>query len=234
MIRINKYIASRHGCSRREADRLIAAGKVRVNGEVTEEMGLQVDPDKDDVEVEGYKEVTKDKMYFAFYKPEGVLTAYGEGQGGKKTLDNWPRLARYKLPYSGRLDYDSEGLIILTNDGDLILRLQRAEFKVEKEYHVTTTKELPKGAEEEMRRGLKTEEAEYRPCRAKRTGERRYRVVLTEGKKRQVRMMFRHFGVRVISLKRVRIGPVDLEGLEPGKWRELKDYETEELIRCTE
>jgi 23S rRNA pseudouridine2605 synthase/23S rRNA pseudouridine2604 synthase len=232
MTRLNKFLAANRGVSRREADRLIAEGKVRLNGGVVTDMGVQVGGD-DFVELEGRAVKASPFEYYKYHKPRCLLTAYGDGRG-KETLESVPLLAEKKLAYSGRLDYDSEGLILFTNDGDLILRLQKSLYKAEKEYIVWTERDLREDWLEHMREGLSTEEGDYLPCEAEKLGRCHFRLVLTEGKKRQIRNMFRHFGVRVRRLMRVRIGNVTLEGLKAGEIKKLSEKEITELKKCTE
>lgn len=229
MIRINKFLAARTGLSRRDADKAVDEGRVLINGKLPEGSGAQVS-DTDVVTLDG-KEVTSDEgfFYWAFYKPRGVLTAYGDGHG-KDTLDIYPFLKEKKPAYSGRLDYDSEGLIIFSNDGDFIRRLQQAEERIEKEYIATVSRVLKKAELEEMQKGITYEGVQYRECFVEQHSHDRYRVVLHEGKKRQVRYMFRHFGVRVLKLKRVRIGTVNLNELKKGEYREFSPRELREML----
>jgi 23S rRNA pseudouridine2605 synthase/23S rRNA pseudouridine2604 synthase len=228
MDRINKYLAARTGLSRRDADKALEAGRVRVNGKIPEGPWIQVS-DKDKVLLDGDAVGKQDYFYWAFYKPIGVLTAYGDGQG-KDTLERYPFLREMKPAYSGRLDYDSEGLIIFSNDGDFIRRLQKADEKFEKEYIVTVNKVLKKHEIEELRKGIKYEGAKYRPCTVEQHEHDRYQVILHEGKNRQIRNMFRNFGVSVKKLKRVRIGTVNLNELRPGEFREFAPKEIREML----
>ena len=231
-MRLNKYLAANCGVSRREADRLTLEGKVRLNGEIVTDMGVQVG-EGDIVELEGQTVTESEFEYYRFYKPRGMLTAYGDGHG-KETLEGIPFLKEKKPAYSGRLDYDSEGLIIFTNDGALIRRLQRSEFKAEKEYLVWTRYDLGERELDEIRAGLTTEEMTYLPCKAERIREGHFRLILTEGKKRQIREIFRHFGIRVSRLLRVRIGNITIDGLRTGEIKPISPQEITELKRCTE
>jgi len=229
MTRINKYLAARSQLSRRDADKAIEEGRIRVNGKKPDGPWMQIS-DTDKVTLDGNDiSGAEDYFYWAFYKPTGVLTAYGEGHG-KDTLDKYPFLREKKPAYSGRLDYDSEGLIIFSNDGDFIRRLQRAEEKVEKEYIVTVNRVLKKGEIEDLRNGIVYEGIKYRECIVEIHSHDRYQVVLHEGKKRQIRHMFRNFGVRVKKLKRVRIGSVNLNELSPGEFREFSPKELREML----
>jgi len=204
-------------------------GRVRINGKQPEGPWVQVS-EKDRVSLDGSDiSGAEDFFYWAFYKPKAVLTAYGEGHG-KETLEIFPFLKENKPAYSGRLDYDSEGLIIFSNDGDFIRKLQQADEKVEKEYIVTVNRALKKGEIEELRKGIVYEGIKYRECIVEIHSHDRYQVVLHEGKKRQIRHMFRNFGVRVKKLKRVRIGSVNLNELQPGEFREFSPKEMREML----
>lgn len=234
MIRLNKFLAARADVSRREADRVIAEGKVTVNGKVVTEMGVQIDEFKDVIAYKGKHLNSKAKrLYYVFHKPKGFVTSYGDPEG-RKNLNDFPFLAEHKLAYSGRLDSDSEGMIIFSNDGDLNYRLQRPEYKVEKEYRVMVSRELKEEEENEIRSGLRLGRERFKPCEIFHAGDNRYILIITEGKQRQVRRMFAKFGIRVRRLYRVRIGTVEIGDLEPGKLRKMNPLEIQELRQCTE
>ncbi|PLX65758.1 MAG: hypothetical protein C0602_13590 [Denitrovibrio sp.] len=229
MTRINKFLASRSGLSRRDADKALTEGRVRINNKMPEGPWVQVD-ENDKVTLDGNDiSGADDFFYWAFYKPKELLTAYGDGHG-KQTLEVFPFLRENKPAYSGRLDYDSEGLIIFSNDGDFIRKLQNAEEKIEKEYIVTVNRVLKKSEIEELRKGITYEGIHYRECIVEQHSHDRYQVVLHEGKKRQIRHMFRNFGIRVKKLKRVRIGSVNLNELQPGEFREFSPKELREMV----
>ncbi len=228
MIRLNKYLAENTSLSRRDADKAVADGRVTVNGAVAEGPWVQVDGTSI-VTLDGIKVGVEDFFYWAFYKPVKILTAYGDGQG-KETLDIFPKLAEKKPAYSGRLDYDSEGLIIFSNDGDFIRKLQKSDEKIQKEYIVSVTRRLHQPQIDELKRGITYEGIDYLPCIVTEMDERRYRVILHEGKKRQIRNMFRHFNIQVKRLKRVRIGRVNLDGLKAGEIRVLSQKDLEGML----
>ncbi|MCD8553311.1 pseudouridine synthase [Seleniivibrio sp.] len=228
MIRLNKYLAENTSLSRRDADKAVADGRVTVNGEVAEGPWVQVD-ETSEVTLDGAKVGVEDYFYWAFYKPVKIVTAYGDGQG-KETLDVFPKLAEKKPAYSGRLDYDSEGLIIFSNDGDFIRKLQKSDEKIQKEYIVSVTRRLHQAQIDELKRGITYEGIDYLPCIVTETEERRYRVILYEGKKRQIRNMFRHFNIQVKRLKRVRIGRVNLDGMKAGEMRVLSKKDLEGML----
>jgi 23S rRNA pseudouridine2605 synthase/23S rRNA pseudouridine2604 synthase len=228
MIRLNKYLAENTSLSRRDADKAVADGRVTVNGTVAEGPWVQVD-ETSAVTLDGAKVGVEDFFYWAFYKPVKIVTAYGDGQG-KETLDIFPKLAEKKPAYSGRLDYDSEGLIIFSNDGDFIRKLQKSDEKIQKEYIVSVTRRLHQTQIDELKRGITYEGIDYLPCIVTEMDERRYRVILHEGKKRQIRNMFRHFNIQVKRLKRVRIGRVNLDGLKAGEIRVLSQKDLEGML----
>ncbi len=232
LTRINKYIASSSLYSRREADRMIAEGRVSVNGEPVAEQGLKIDENNDAVFIDGVPIYSGRPEIFKFYKPRGVLTAYGDGRG-KDTLEKFSLFAKRKLPYSGRLDYESEGLLLFSNDGELIQRMQRPEHKVEKEYLVTVDRMLSAEEIKEFSGGLETAKGTFLPCGIVKSGNRSYRVTIKEGKKRQIRNMFGYFGSTVQRLERIRIGPVAIGDLKPGEHKSLTEKEIKELYKCT-
>ncbi|MGE4266066.1 MAG: pseudouridine synthase [Deferribacterales bacterium] len=228
MIRLNKYLAENTSLSRRDADKAVADGRVTVNGAVAEGPWVQVD-ETSAVTLDGEKVGVEDYFYWAFYKPVKIVTAYGDGQG-KETLDVFPKLAEKKPAYSGRLDYDSEGLIIFSNDGDFIRKLQKSDEKIQKEYIVSVTRRLHQAQIDELKRGITYEGIDYLPCIVTETEERRYRVILYEGKKRQIRNMFRYFNIQVKRLKRVRIGRINLDGMKAGEMRVLSRKDLEGML----
>lgn len=222
-VRLNKFLAENTALSRRDADKAVDDGRVTVNGDVAEGPWLQVD-ETSQVTLDGEKVGGTELFYWAFYKPVNILTAYGDGQG-KDTLDVFPMLKEKKPAYSGRLDYESEGLIIFSNDGDFIQKLQNSDEKVQKEYIVSTNRILYDDQLEKLRKGITYEDIDYLPCLVHKKEERRYTVILFEGKKRQIRNMFRFCGVQVKRLKRVRIGRINLDGMRPGDLRVLTKNE---------
>lgn len=228
LVRINRYIASSSQYSRREVDMMIADGRVNLNGSVVTMQGVKVDPDNDVIMLDDIPLVIADILIYKFYKPRKVLTEYGLGRG-RNTLDSFQILKDKHLAYSGRLDYDSEGLIIFTNDGYLIQRLQRPESAVEKQYLVTVDRLLTNYELEEIRLGLETDSEHYMPCKIEQVEKRKYHVILTEGKKRQIRMLFGYFGSSVKQLIRFQIGNISLDDMEPGELRKLTKQELTQL-----
>ncbi len=226
LIRLNKYIASMTGYSRREVDKLIEAGKVAVNNKVIKEHGIKID-DEAVVFINNEPIYENKPDVFKFYKPRHVLTTYGDDRG-KDTLNKFPIFSGRKFPYSGRLDYESEGLLIFSNDGELIQRMQSPEYKMEKEYIVTVDRILTSVEIGKFASGLDTPKGKYRPCEIRYIGQQNYKVIIKEGKKRQIRNMFGFFGSKVKRLKRIRIGPIIIGGLKSGEYEILS---REEMIK---
>lgn len=226
-MRINKYLSECGLCSRREADRLIAEGRVTVNG-CRAENGMQAE-EGDSICVDGRQVCRKrEKSYLKFYKPRGIVCT------ADRRVDN--NLADYlnrteRVTYAGRLDRESEGLLLLTDDGDLIDGLMRARNGHEKEYEVETNREITDDFLDKMRRGIYLRElgVKTRPCLAERTGEKRFRIVLTQGLNRQIRRMCRACGFQVRSLKRIRVANLLLDDMRSGECRELTEQELQTL-----
>ena len=226
-MRINKFLSEAGLCSRREADRLIGEGRVSVDG-APAEPGMQVEASMD-VRVDGKPVGGREKkVYLKFYKPRGIVCT-----ADRREPDNLMDYLSYpvRVTYAGRLDRDSEGLLLLTNDGDLIDRTMRARNGHEKEYEVTAEREFPESFLDKIQKGVYLRElgVRTRPCRAWRTGKNCFRIVLTQGLNRQIRRMCGAFGVRVRTLKRVRILNLELDGMSPGEYRELSPEELGEL-----
>ena len=226
--RLNKYIAECGICSRREADKLIDSGKVTVNGSVAT-MGVRVSP-RDQVTVNGRQLAGKnDKVVLAYYKPVGVTCTENDKHAEvtiKDVLD-YP----VRVTYAGRLDKDSEGLLLMTNDGELINLLMRGSGNHEKEYIVKTTKELPEGFREKMEAGIFLRElnVKTKPCKVEIIGPYTFRIILTQGLNRQIRRMCESLGLKVNSLKRVRVANIELGKLKPGTLRRITGDELDEL-----
>lgn len=228
--RLNKYLASCGVCSRRDADKLIDAGEVFVNGEKAC-VGMKVSPG-DRVEVRGKCLAKPDqKVVLAYYKPVGVVCSERDAHAGKLVTKEIGYHRR--VTYAGRLDKDSEGLLLLTDDGELIDAMMRGKNGHEKEYIVKTDRKWEDSVLEQMRQGVYLEELGQttRPCEIEQIGERTLRMVLTQGLNRQIRRMCEAQGYRVKSLKRTRVMNVLLGQLKPGEYRELTVQERENLYR---
>ncbi|MCM1263973.1 MAG: pseudouridine synthase [Butyrivibrio sp.] len=229
-VRINKYLAQCGVCSRRDADVLIERGAVMINGNIALP-GMKV-MDKDKVSVNG-KTVTpnEQKVVLAYYKPVGVVCTQRDRHAKVKIQDNLKYPIR--LTYAGRLDKDSEGLLIMTNDGDLIEAMMRGENRHEKEYLVKVNKPLTDEAIERMRKGIYLEELDIttRACEITRLGAETMQIVLTQGLNRQIRRMCRAVGYHIRKIKRTRVMTVNLASLKPGEYRELTEEEKEKLYK---
>lgn len=229
-MRLNRFIAFNSNYSRREADELIFNGHVTVNGKPVLVPGYEVKED-DKVSVLGKVISRSDFLYVKFYKPRGFLTSYGDPYG-RKNLDDFEFFKKTKLAYSGRLDNDSEGLIFFSNDGSIIHRMQTPKYDVEKEYIVYTKR--PLGDEEKlaMENGLEIDGYKFKKCSVEKIGRNKYRVIITEGKKRQIRNMFKHFNIEVERLIRIRIANITLGELKPGDFKFLTKDEIKGLKEC--
>ncbi|MEF3254064.1 MAG: pseudouridine synthase, partial [Deferribacterales bacterium] len=161
----------------------------------------------------------------------GFLTSYGDAHG-RKNLEDFEFFKKTKIPYSGRLDYDSEGLILFSNDGSLIHKLQTPKFDIEKEYIVYTNKPLKDEAIAEMENGLIIDGIRLKKCYISKIGRNKYKVIILEGKKRQIRKMFGYFKVEVERLIRVRIGNVTIDDLQVGEFKFLTKKELKGLKEC--
>ena len=227
-IRLNKYMAQAGLCSRREADKLIGQGRVYVNGTVAG-LGCLVGT-SDKVQI-GKKEIkgAADKVLIAFYKPVGVTCTEKDRFADKKILDYVNTKTR--VTYAGRLDKDSEGLMLLTNDGELIQKLMRGAEKHEKEYVVKAEKEITPEFLEKMAGGIYLEELHQttRPCKITQEGKYTFRIILTQGLNRQIRRMCEALGYQVQTLKRVRMLNITLDGLKTGEYREVTAAERQKL-----
>lgn len=229
-IRLNKYLAQCGVCSRRDADKLIERGEVRVNGRPAQ-TGQTVS-DRDEIFV-GKRRVQKAEgtVVLAFYKPLGVTCTERDAHAEKVIGD----IVKYpvRVTYAGRLDKDSEGLLLLTNDGNLIQRMMRGSNGHEKEYIVKVDKEITSDFLYKMAGGvyLKDLEQKTRECRLEQTGKFTFKIVLTQGLNRQIRRMCEACGYRVKSLKRIRVLQVTLGNMKPGEYYELSEEEIRQLYR---
>lgn len=227
LMRLQKFLSAAGVCSRRKGEVLMAAGRVRVNGQPVTAMGAKIDPASDRVEVDGRRVVDRSRLiYLALHKPEGVVTSC-EQADTPVVLDLIDLKARvYPI---GRLDKDSTGLVLLTNDGGLHHRLLHPSFDHEKEYDVIVDRPIPEGALRRLARGMPLMGSRTRPARVTRTSASRFRIVLQEGKNRQIRRMVRKVGHKVLRLHRIRVANIQLGDLKPGQWRHLTPEEAKGL-----
>lgn len=222
-MRINKYIAHSGYTSRRKADDLIFAGKVKINGQVINEPGIKVN-EGDRVEVNGKLLEIEKKFYMKLYKPVGFITSNFDPYNEKDLNDLIDIDERFFA--AGRLDKDSEGLLIITNDGDFTNNLIHPKFKLDKEYIVKIDKKLIKDQEKRFEDGLDIGNGEKTSdAKLEYLGDNTYRVIIHQGYNRQIRRMFKVFNSKVINLKRIRIGKIKLSDLKEKEYRYFNDEE---------
>lgn len=227
-IRLNKYLAECGVCSRREADVLIAENKVTVNGKAAQQ-GMRVS-EKDEIICNGKALKNRnEKVVLAYYKPLGVTCTEKDRFADKTLKDAFDYPIR--VTYAGRLDKETEGLLLMTNDGDLIQRLMRGTEHQEKEYVVKVTKELAPDFKEKMEAGVFLSELNRRtkPCHVEILGTYTFRIILTQGLNRQIRRMCKELGYRVNALQRVRVANITLGKLRPGTFRRVNGEELQQL-----
>lgn len=225
-MRINKYISESGMCSRREADRLVNEGRVTINGRKAV-LGDEVKED-DKILVMGKSIPRKKKnVYIALNKPVGIVsTTERDIEGNIVDFVNHPE----RIFHIGRLDKDSDGLILLTNDGDIVNKILRAENNHEKEYIVTVDRAITKEFLIGMARGVKLDGVMTKRCKVTYVGHNVFRIILTEGRNRQIRRMCEAFGYNVVRLQRIRIMNIKLGNLKIGRWRDLTPEELYELF----
>ena len=228
MIRINKFIASSGVCSRRKADELIKHNKVTINGNTVIQLSMQVDENKDIVCVEGKKiSLENKKMYLMLNKPVGYITTNDEQFGRKCTSDLIHEKER--LFPIGRLDMDSEGLILFTNDGEFSNRLMHPSKKIEKTYIVKLNKKINDEKIELLKNGVDIGGYITKEAKIERIASNVIKITISEGKNRQIRRMCDSVGLKVIKLKRIKIGNIQLGNLAVGKYRYLTKKEIENI-----
>ncbi|MFU0801251.1 MAG: rRNA pseudouridine synthase [Xylanivirga thermophila] len=229
-MRLQKYMAYCGVASRRKCEEIISEGRVSINGHKVMDMGIKINPDCDVVSVDGrVLELNKrPSIYIMINKPRGYITSSNDQFGRSTVLDLIPDMKARLYPV-GRLDYDSEGLLLLTNDGSLTYKLTHPKYHVEKEYYVEVIGFPNEEHIEKLRNGLdiggyKTRSAKVYAGNKTKNG-MSYRIVIKEGKNRQVRRMFEAIGYHVILLRRERMGLLSLGDLKPGNWRYLSNRE---------
>jgi 23S rRNA pseudouridine2605 synthase len=233
MERLQKRIANSGYTSRRKAELLIEEGKVKVNGEKVTELGTKVKT-SDTVEVEGIKLEQEDKLYILFYKPAQVITSVSDDKGRKVVTDYFKELDTRIYPV-GRLDYDTSGLLLLTNDGDFTNLMTHPRYKIKKKYVVKLKGYLMREEVKALEKGVKLEDGVTQPATVKIKNQDKEKsttlveITITEGRNRQVRRMFEYFGHEVSKLQRIEFGPLNLTGLNAGEGRVLTPHEVKTL-----
>ena len=238
--RLQKILAAAGVASRRKAEELIAAGRVTLNGQVVTELGTKADAERDAIGVDGKPLERRERLvYFLLNKPKGYVTTVSDPEGRPTVMELMKGIATRVYPV-GRLDYASEGLLLMTNDGELAQKLTKAASHVPKTYLVKISGKPGEAAMQRLRAGItigledgrrvKTSPAKIRLVEDKPNPW--YEVTLIEGRNRQIRRMFATVGFNVEKIKRVRVGPLELD-VAPGKWRELTGEEVEELKRTS-
>ena len=226
-ISLNKYISSTGICSRREADRMIADGRVAINGQ-TAQKGNRVF-EGDEVQIDGQPLKTKPRaLYIAFNKPAGIVSTTDSKE--KKNIIRYINHPQRLFPI-GRLDKPSEGLIFLTNDGDIVNKILRAGNQHEKEYIVTVKQPITPEFIKRMANGIPILATVTKKCKVEQLNAYTFRIILIQGLNRQIRRMCQYLGYDVTKLKRVRIMNVRLDNLKTGQWRELTPKEIDQILR---
>lgn len=237
--RLQKLIAAAGVASRRHAEELIVAGRVTVNGETVKELGTKADPEKDHIKVNGKlinpQLQSREKVYVLLNKPKGYLSSVSDPEERPLVTELLPR-SLGRLHPVGRLDFNTEGLLLLTNDGDFTNFITAARNRVEKVYEVKVKGVPPDSAIERLRRGIRLEDGtRTAPAKITKLHETQtnawYEVLLHQGRNQQVRRMFELIGHSVLKLKRVRIGYLTDENLKPGYWRLLSPAEAARLMK---
>jgi pseudouridine synthase len=240
--RLQKVLSQAGVASRRLSEELITQGRVQVNGVTVTELGTKADPDSDEIKVDGRRiHAQKRKRYILLHKPRGYITTRSDPQGRPTVLDLLRGVREYIYPV-GRLDYDSEGLLLLTNDGDLAARLTHPRHEVDKVYEAKVRGVPDEHVLERLARGVTIEGRRTAPAKVRlvdppkkfssENEQTRIELAIHEGRQRQVRKMFDAVGHPVVRLTRVRIGPISDPAMPPGHWRELTPEEVARLQRA--
>lgn len=239
-VRLQKFLAECGVASRRACEELIVAGRVRVNGQPATKLGTTITPGRDRIELDGRRLAVEKKAYVLVNKPVGIICTNSDPEGRMSVLDLLRRDTtfphRLRLFSVGRLDFDSEGLLILTNDGELANLLAHPRHFVDKVYLVWTHGALSSDNLQKLKEGVLSEGESLRVkslcLHSRRAGMSCYEVVLAEGRNRHIRRMFAALKLDVARLRRIRVGPLDLGHLRTGAWRFLRSDEVQQLRKC--
>lgn len=232
-IRLQKAIADSGVTSRRKAEQLITEGRVAVNGEIVSELGSKVTM-SDKIEVDGVPVTKEEKVHILYYKPAGEISAVEDDRSRGTVTDAFKQMDARLYPV-GRLDYDTSGILLMTNDGEFTQYMTHPKFEMSKTYRVKIDGILKRDQQKEMRKGITLEDGKTAPAGVKVIRDKKDRqmileLTIHEGKNRQVRRMFEHFGLEVIKLTRIRYDFLTLDGLAEGEYRFLKPHEIKKLI----
>lgn len=234
-IRLQKLMAMCGVASRRASEKLILEGKVSVNGKVIRELGTKASLD-DEIKVDGNLLVKEEKVYFVLYKPTGYLTTVKDDLGRRTVMDLMPaEVKKNRIFPIGRLDYDTSGALLMTNDGELMNKLINSANNIEKEYLARINGHLTLDEVAKLKKGIELDGVMTKPAQVfidsydKKYNTTLVRIIITEGKNRQVRRMFEEIGYEVKKLRRVRFACVSTEGLVKGEYRALKPHEVKKL-----
>lgn len=236
-MRINKFIASCGVASRRKAEEYIKEGIVRVNDKVVTDLSTNINEDKDVVTLNGQKiSINNNLVYYMLNKPKGYVTTMSDDRDRKSIQDLISQIDKRIFPV-GRLDYESEGLIFLTNDGDLTYKLTHPKYNIQKKYIVKVEGEMKESELAVLRAGVVIDGVRYGKCKAEllkfENNISRIQIILTEGKNREIRKMFEAINREVIFLKRIEMAGIKLGGLKRGELRKLTEYEVSWLYQLT-
>ncbi len=232
-MRLHKYMADAGIASRRACEEYIRDGRVQVNGQ-TAQIGCVIDPESDKVTFDGKPVVAApQKMVIALYKEKGVVCTSSDPQGRRTVQDYFSQL-RVRLYNVGRLDVNSEGLLLMTNDGELANRMMHPRYHVQKRYYVVCDGELTAEQTAKLTNGIELEDGMTAPAivervRRTRTGQTSFEIVIREGRNRQIRRMLDALGHKTLLLRREQVGPIKLGSMAPGEWRHLDQHELEAL-----
>jgi 23S rRNA pseudouridine2605 synthase len=232
--RLQKILSARGIASRRKAEEYIEQGLVTVNG-VIAKVGDKADPERDTIEVDGkVLQERQEMLYFLLEKPVGIITTNASTPGEKTVADLLPKRLQGKIFPVGRLDKESEGLLLLTNDGVLAFRLTHPKFQHEKEYEVMLDRAVSALAMRQLEEGFELDGSRTKPLTVKKLKPNVLRITLTEGRNRQIRRMCQHVGYTVQKLRRVRIMTLEDAGMKPGQIRPLTDSEKTRLLQSVQ
>lgn len=235
IVRLQKYIAMSGAASRRKAEELIEAGRVKVNGQTVREQGIKVEIGADKILLDGQSlEIVNKNYYIMLNKPEGYVSTVKDQFDRPTVIDLLSEEIRTRIFPVGRLDYETEGLLLLTNDGDFTYRVTHPKFEMEKTYIATIGNGLTVSGINSLRRGVKIDDYKTSPAEVEildsQPGATVVKIIIHEGRNRQVRKMFEAVGVKVKHLKRVAVGKVELGNLPLGRWRHLTSHEVNYLM----